>query len=306
MKIYSGHGKVRVAPVTSSTDISAFLYNFNIDDDQPKPEHLRWLDEHIVPLLAGTGYYLWMRGSASRTGSDAYNMRLSQRRVEQIASYLRGKGVGDWQMQLEWVGESLSRSVKEEDEADRAVELRVQPVAPRSLDRDKPPPAPPAPPPVSDWFSIRLLGQIGAGKMVSMGKLATWIKRLKGKKAAVAVEGMFFEIRDKKNNLSGLYFYAGGGIGVGYYWLSATLVGPWNDFYTSKPIHVSQFAGFARFTTLGAYKWSKNILHLVGTPKGVDSVYMEISTGITAGAGGSSTLGDLLLIDVLPSNGSQP
>ncbi len=37
MKIYSGHGKVRVAPVTSTAAISAFLYNFNIDDDQPNP-----------------------------------------------------------------------------------------------------------------------------------------------------------------------------------------------------------------------------------------------------------------------------
>ncbi len=231
-------------------------------------------------------------------------MKLSQRRVEQIAVYLRSKGVSDWQMQLEWVGESLSRSIKEEDEADRAVELRVQPIVPKSLDRDKPPPEPPAAPPVSDWFSIRLLGQAGAGKVVSLAKLAKWIKRLKGKpKMGVAVEGMFFEIRDKKNNISGLYFYGGGGIGVGYHWLSTTLVGPWNDFHTSKPIHVSQFAGFARFTTLGALQWSKNILHLVGTPKGVDSVYMEIGTGITVGAGGSSTVGDLLLIDVLPTNG---
>src|SRR5438552_5801273 len=99
MNIYSGHGKVRVAPVVSTAVVSAFLYNFNIDDDQPKPEHLRWLDEHIVPLLAGTGTYIWMRGSASRTGGDAYNMKLSRRRVERIAVYLRSKGVGEWQMQ---------------------------------------------------------------------------------------------------------------------------------------------------------------------------------------------------------------
>jgi len=304
MKIYSGHGKVRVAPVVSTAVVSAFLYNFNIDDDQPKPEHLRWLDAHIVPFLAGTGCYIWMRGSASRTGGDAYNMRLSQRRVEQIAARLRSKGVGEWQMQLEWVGESLSRSIKEEDEADRAVELRVQPIVPKSLERDKPPPEPPAAPPLSDVFSVRLLGQAAAGKMVSLGLLAKWIKRLKGKpKAGVAVEGMFLEIRDKKNSLSGLYFYGGGGIGVGYHWLSTTLVGPWNDFRSSRPIHVSQFAGFARFTTLGALQWSKNFLHLVGTPKGVDSVYLEISTGITVGAGGSSTVGDLFLIDVLPASG---
>jgi len=304
MRRLTGPGKIGIEPATSSVVISASLYNFNVDDDQPKPEHLRWLDENIVPLLLGTTYYIWMRGSASQTGGEDYNLGLSRRRVERVAAYLTGKGVGDWQMQTEWVGESFSRSIKKEDEADRAVELRVQPLVTRSLDYDKPPPEPPPAPPESNQFSIRLLGQVGVGKMVSLAKLAKWIKRLKGKpKVGVAVEGMFFEIRDLKNNLSGFYFYGGGGIGVGLYTVSATHVGPWNNFSTSKPIHVSQFAGFTRFTTLGALKWTKNILHMSGTPKGVDSVYMEISTGLTLGAGGSSTVGDLMLIDVLPATG---
>jgi len=53
---FTCYRQIGIEPATSSVVISASLYNFNVDDDQPKPEHLRWLDENIVPLLLGTTY----------------------------------------------------------------------------------------------------------------------------------------------------------------------------------------------------------------------------------------------------------
>ena len=231
--------------------IKALLYNFDIDGDTVKPEHITFLQSKVIPLLQGDRGHIWMQGSTSKSGVNTHNMELSKRRVNNIASVLRAQGISDRQMQLDAVGEEQAQAHAMEDESDRAVALVVIPVA-----RDSPPPPKkiPPPPPVNSEFKIRML----AG--------------LAGSAGPFQVENNFFQIADTKNRVTAFYTYTSEGVGRGLIKgliLSATMKGPWNNFQTTLAIRVSQFEGPARFTTAGAGPWTSNHLNMMGLPKGV-------------------------------------
>ena len=259
--------------------LKALLYNFDVDGDTVKAEHRLFLQSKVVPLLAGDLGHIWMQGSASRSGTNVYNMELSKKRVRNIAAILRGGGILDRQMQLDAVGEEQAVGHKLEDETDRAVALVVIPVA-----KESPPPPRkiPPPPPVTTDFKIRLLGGLA------------------GSAGPFQVENCFFQIADTKNNLTSFYVYSAEGVGKGLIKglaLSATMKGPWNDFKTNTPIRVSQFAGPARFTTAGAGPWTSNHLNMMGLPKGVTTVpaVLDLETGFTIGIGASTSVGTMIL-----------
>jgi hypothetical protein len=116
-----------------------------------------------------------------------------------------------------------------------------------------------------------------------------------------------FEIQDLEHRLSAFYGYAGLGAGAGFNaaWLSGTDAGPWNDFTTSAPMNVGDFDGPMRFTTAGAGNYTINYIHLLGTPDGVDAVYMRVNTGTTYGIGATTTAGPLQLVaGPMPSGGN--
>ncbi|HEX8622850.1 MAG TPA: OmpA family protein [Allosphingosinicella sp.] len=50
-----------------------------------------------------------LTGHADRSGSDQYNLGLSQRRVAKVRAYLAGRGIPDRAMTTEALGESLPR-----------------------------------------------------------------------------------------------------------------------------------------------------------------------------------------------------
>jgi hypothetical protein len=274
----TGFGKISVDSRYSRPGmIKASLYNFDIDGDQLKPEHRLFLRTKVAPLLQGDTGHLWMRGSASRSGGETHDMILSIRRVTNAAQFLRSLGILSRQMQPDAVGKELTQGHSLEDASDRAVALVVLPVA-----KESPPPpkkVPPAPP-VSTQFKIRLLAAISA----SAGPLL--------------VENCFFQIADKKNNLTSFYVYgsmgAGKGLGLN---VSGTMKGPWNDFVTNSAIRVSQFGGATRFTTGGVAWWTSNHLNMMGLPRGVSTVppVLEINTGFTIGIGASTSVGDMIL-----------
>lgn len=260
--------------------IKALLYNFDIDGDTVKPEHIAFLQSKVVPLLQGDRGHVWMQGSTSKSGSNVHNMELSKRRVNNIASVLRAQGISDRQMQLDAVGEEQAQAHATEDESDRAVALVVIPVA-----RDSPPPPKkiPPPPPVNTEFKIRML----AG--------------LAGSAGPFQVENNFFQIADTKNRVTAFYTYTSEGIGKGLIKglkLSATMKGPWNNFRTTSAIRVSQFEGPARFTTAGAGPWTSNHLNMMGLPKGVSTVpaVLSIETGFTIGIGASTSVGKMIWV----------
>jgi hypothetical protein len=276
----SGTGKIHVDPRYAQPGmIKAALYNFDVDGDQLKPEHRIFLQTKIAPLLQGDNGHIWMQGSASKSGSNAHNMGLSRRRVANAAQFLRSLGILDRQMQLDAVGEELAQSHALEDANDRAVGLLVLPVAKES---PSPPKNIPPPPRVTTEFKIRLLGA------------------LSGSAGPFQIENCFFQIADKKNNLTSFYVFSSGGAGKGLIKglnLSATMKGPWNDFTTNSPIRVSQFGGATRFTTAGAGNWTSNHLNMMGLPRSVSTVppVLHITTGFTMGIGASTSVGDMIL-----------
>jgi hypothetical protein len=284
----TGPGKITVdGKYNGNGMIKAVLHNFDVDGDQPKPEHLNFLEQQAVPLLQNERGHIWMQGSASRSGTNAYNMALSKRRVRKVAAYLAGRGILAKQMQLDAVGEEMAIGHALEDEADRAVALLILPV---KRDSPPPPPRPPKPRPVTDKFKIRML----AGLSASAGPAQT--------------ENLFFQIVDKDHGVTAFFHYGSLGLGKSVRLpLSGTMKGPWNDFLTSGPMEVSEFEGAARFTTAGAGPFTLNYLNMMGLPPGIATVPnpLSINTGFTIGLGVSTSVGKLTWIprEVMQYNG---
>ena len=206
-------------------------------------------------------------------------------------------------MQLDWVGEDLSTSQLEDDELDRAVFCALPTrVAETGGTTQAAAPAAQAAARHRE-LQIRMLGGLNVSKFVDASKIKR-VRDLLKWKVGPTVDILFFEIRDQNHGLSAFYAYGGGGLGVGGYWVSNTHKETFmpNYFMTSKPILVSQFAGVSPFSSGGIWKYSMNFLHMMGTPKGVDNVYIEyFRTGTTVGGGTSTTMGYMDLIDVATS-----
>ncbi len=276
----TGPGKIDIdAKYSGPGMLKALLYNFDVDGDSVKPEHQTFHRDRAAPLHQNDPGHIWLQGSASRSGANAYNMELSRRRVKNVAMIVRSEGILDRQMQLEAIGEEQAQAHPIEDETDRAVALIVIPVA-----KESPPPPRKIPPPprISSDFKIRLLGG------------------LTGSAGPFQVENCFFQIVDKKNNLTSFYVYSAEGVGKGLIKglnLSATMKGPWNDFKTNSAIRVSQFAGAARFTTAGVGPWTSNHLNMMGLPEGVSTLpaVLPLATGFTIGIGASTSVGKMIL-----------
>lgn len=269
----------------------ALLYNFDIDGDEVKEEHRKFLWEKVVPLLKGDQGHIWMQGSASRSGSNKHNKDLSERRVKNIGNELVKRGISNRQMQLKAVGEALAQTHAREDELDRAVLLVIHPVP-----RESPPPPKqiPPPPPVGTQFKIRALSALGAG--VPIPGIKKLLKFLKLSKLPTQGDVIFFQIVDLKNRVTAFYTYVGVGVSKDLSLaLSASSKGQWSTFRTTSPIRVSQFAGPARFHTAGGAWWSIDRLSMMGLPQGVSTIppLLNLDSGFTFGLGASSTEGKM-------------
>jgi hypothetical protein len=129
----TGPGKIRELQLPaniSATTFQAILFNFDIDGDALKPQHRAWLSEHVVPQLGDPQLKITLRGEASRTGSDAYNLDLSRRRVAQVVSFFQANGPVLADVSTNWVGEADAQGRGEadntEDELVRAVIIKVE------------------------------------------------------------------------------------------------------------------------------------------------------------------------------------
>ncbi|HTN75443.1 MAG TPA: hypothetical protein VL096_09355, partial [Pirellulaceae bacterium] len=129
-------------------------------------------------------------------------------------------------------------------------------------------------------FSIRMLGAAS----VPMPKIA------------IAIDSLYFEIKNLATRKTAIYRYTGVGLGAGINKVSATLAGDPLEFQTSGPIFETDFDGFTRFTTAGGGTISANILDMWGTPPGIDRVYLNVPSGFTAGLGASTTVGQMILM----------
>jgi hypothetical protein len=296
--------------------LHAYLADFTINDAQLKSTHVDFLAKVIAaisanPAAAGSdGWNVTLWGKTSRTGSAELNRMLAGRRTAAVRSHLEDKlrSLANGRVrfvEFAWEEEMAGPDDDNESEFHRSVEVWLTKV---------PVPKPKKKLlialPYSDRFKLRLLQEVEVSKLVPVVAMTKALSRLKWRKVfkflkklpkpGINFELMFFEIRDLQYKQSAYYFYEGVGPGVGF--SLGTARGEWKYFRTSKGIHVSQFVGLARITTLGAGNLSKNYIY-IHMPSGVDAVYMEIGTGTTRGAAGSFTGGDLSLIYVEPARG---
>jgi hypothetical protein len=91
------------------------LFNFDIDDASLKPEHQRWLEDNLVPLLSFPGATVALRGLASRSGASDYNKKLSDRRVETVGKFLQAKGARLTQLAATSTGEDEAAAFGQAD-----------------------------------------------------------------------------------------------------------------------------------------------------------------------------------------------
>jgi hypothetical protein len=84
MAIATGPGKAE----TRTTPPSLLLFNFDIDGDNLKPEHIQFLRTEALPTLRAGGAARVI-GLTDRSGSAGHNQELSERRVARTIEFLR-------------------------------------------------------------------------------------------------------------------------------------------------------------------------------------------------------------------------
>jgi hypothetical protein len=132
----TGKGEIRdnlSKPRSQRFSVTGLLFNFDIDGDVVKDEHLAWLERNVVPLLGVKDAIFSLKGSASRSGNNAHNMELSGRRVNNVKRFLLSRGGRAEQLSTAFVGEEEAALAGKkdggEDKEDRAVAVAV--VVPR-------------------------------------------------------------------------------------------------------------------------------------------------------------------------------
>jgi len=166
-----------------ATRIEILLWNFISEDHHARAEHITWLRRRFIPFFRDRKFLkVSVYGLASRRASDGYNMRLSERRRDEVIRHLRELGV-DWDLSGSGTGETFARGDESVNaDWDRGVLIVL---APPEDARPEPPPTPPPPPvektdpkiePVSRRFAIRMEKGVGLGYAVGQGQfLHLWI-----------------------------------------------------------------------------------------------------------------------------------
>lgn len=115
---------------TPRTALTGLLFNFDVEGDAVKPEHQEWLRANVLPLLACDQAVGSLKGMASRSGSAAYNLQLSEKRVRNVKQVLAAQGASPAKLNALWVGEEAAALAGvadgTEEERDRAVAISVQ------------------------------------------------------------------------------------------------------------------------------------------------------------------------------------
>jgi outer membrane protein OmpA-like peptidoglycan-associated protein len=127
----TGAGKVSALalvslPVNGQDCVLAHLLsNFDIDGSALKDAHKRFLIDRLVVILKNNmSNTVELIGRASRTASAAYNLRLSEKRVNAVAEFLLRSGIPKNQISTQFIGNQSPFSLALEAEEDRSVEVR--------------------------------------------------------------------------------------------------------------------------------------------------------------------------------------
>lgn len=86
-----------------------YIVFFNWDSADVTPVTSQVLDQVARDFADGQIARVYIAGHADRSGSDAYNMRLSETRARAVAAELVARGVPQDQFDVEWFGETQPR-----------------------------------------------------------------------------------------------------------------------------------------------------------------------------------------------------
>lgn len=114
------------APVKQKLVLRGVKFDFNKATIRPDAKPI--LDEAVATLKQSSGVTIAVDGYTDSTGTDAYNLRLSQRRARAVADYLAAHGLDAKRMTVEGFGEThpvASNDTEEGRAQNRRVELRV-------------------------------------------------------------------------------------------------------------------------------------------------------------------------------------
>jgi OOP family OmpA-OmpF porin len=113
------------APVHKKISLQADTY-FDFDKATLKPEGKRKIDEVVGEMKANPNIRVLVEGHTDSIGSEAYNQRLSERRANAVADYLKSQGIAASRITTKGWGETkpeASNKTKEGRAQNRRVEL---------------------------------------------------------------------------------------------------------------------------------------------------------------------------------------
>lgn len=103
---------------------------FDFDRATLKPEAERILDTVVAELERNPDLRLEIVGHTDSVGSEEYNMDLSRRRAESVASYVASQGISQNRLQTDWKGESepqVPNTSRENRARNRRVVMTITP-----------------------------------------------------------------------------------------------------------------------------------------------------------------------------------
>ena len=93
-------------PAPAAVAVGPFIVFFDWDKSDITPEAAAILDNAAAAYQQTGSAQVMLAGHADRSGSDQYNVGLSQRRADAVRAYLAGRGVADGAMTTSAFGES--------------------------------------------------------------------------------------------------------------------------------------------------------------------------------------------------------
>lgn len=251
---------------TSSDPVQALLYDFDVDSDQLKADHKRFLEQKVIAQVSAGSDRKWtitVEGRTSRSGAAGHNLALSRARAYAVYEYIINSAANA-AIKPDWVGEVRAARDGEKDGKEnmfyRAVEMVI-----RSEKQPPPPPVrhvPPKPslPPHTKAFKIRVIN----GTSVSYGLPLPAPIPVVGKfiTPSISRDQYVIEIWDLEENEHAFYRFEGEGQGLGaappktdIKGFSATRTfsgGDWSDFHAPRYIATNDFGGPALLESAGA------------------------------------------------------
>lgn len=115
-------------PPTPAKEVSFDPVYFEYDKASLTPESIATLDETVRVLKENPGILIELAGFTDARGTDAYNLKLSERRVQTVHQYLVSWGISENRLKTAAFGKAkpVSDDKTEEGRAqNRRVEMRV-------------------------------------------------------------------------------------------------------------------------------------------------------------------------------------